>query len=63
MGADYERIGLTRGGDDVAHAGELRGRGSGWCGESIGFRAGVFALAMRPGAEFGYVDFDWFKVE
>ena len=32
-------------------------------GAPIGAQVGVFALATRPGAEFGYADFDSFKVE
>ena len=32
-------------------------------GRWIGAKVGVFALATRPAAEFGYVDFDEFKVE
>jgi len=32
-------------------------------GRWIGAKVGLFALASKPAAEFGYADFDWFKVE
>ena len=32
-------------------------------GRWIGAKVGLFALASRPGAEYGYADFDSFKVE
>ncbi len=32
-------------------------------GRWIGAKMGLFALAASPGAEYGYADYDWYKVE
>ena len=32
-------------------------------GRWIGAKVGLFALSSKPAAEFGYADYDWFKVE
>ena len=44
----------------------VMGTDYGWIakpGRWIGAKVGLFALGKQPAAEFGYADYDWFKVE
>jgi hypothetical protein len=54
------RFSYSNGGADFSPIGEpFTARPGRW----IGAKVGLFAVRNAPGGEYGYADYDWFRVE